>query len=439
MELGSTPADAPAGPPSFSQVLRSRPFAVLFAAETQSIVGDQLARVALSVLVFRRTNSASATVLTYAATYLPAIFGGFVLAGIGDRLPRQAVLVLCDVARAGLFAAMAIAGLPVGVVVALLVVAVFLGPAFSASEVSYLASALEPELFRVGTGLRMMSNQAAQVIGFGLGGVLVAAMGPRAVLLCDAATYVVSAIVITVALPRGDGTKRRGDAEPQPVDPRAFAGLWRDPLVRALVLLSALAGLFIVPEGLAVPFGVDISASTTQIGIMLAAIPFGGAIGAGLLVRLPHRYRHAASGSMAVGCGVPLVISAFAGHWPVAAVCWLVSGALSAYQVETMTTTVHLIPDAVRARIVGAASSILLGAQGVGLLAFAGVARYATPAHAIALAGLIGSALALLLVLGPLRRRRASASATGTRTPTAGASRPYVRSHGDESTARPGP
>jgi hypothetical protein len=391
--------------PGFAAVLRIRAFSVLYAAETQSTVGDQLARVALSILVFRRTGSAAATALTYAATYLPAILGGVVLAGIGDRLPRRLVMIGCDVVRAALFATMAIPQLPIGLVVGLLAIAVFLGPAFSASEVSYLAAVLEPELFRVGTGLRMMSNQAAQVLGFAAGGVLVGTLGPRLTLVVDAATYLFSALLISTALRPAVGKWRSGGPTGRDAATPGFGGLWREPHIRALLALSALAGLFIVPEGLAVPFGTETGASPTGIGIMLAAIPLGGAIGAVVLVRLvpPHR-RRAVAGLMAVGCGVPLVASGFADHWPIAAGCWLLSGVLAAYQVEAMTELVHLIPDAVRARLVGAASSVLLGAQGLGLVAFAGVAHYATPGHAIGLAGLLGSALAVVLVIGPLRR-----------------------------------
>jgi hypothetical protein len=407
MRRAALVADEPEYRPGFADVLRIRAFAVLYGAETQSTVGDQFARVALSVLVYRRTGSAAATGLTYAATYLPAILGGIVLARIGDRLPRKIVMIGCDVVRAGLFAAMAIPQLPIGLVVGLLVVAVFLGPAFSASEVSYLARALDPELFRVGTGLRMISNQASQVFGFALGGVLVAALGPRGSLLVNAATYLVSAVVIAIAL-RGPEVEQPGDA--QVADGRvvaaAFTGLWRDPRARVLLALSALAGLFIVPEGLAVPFGHDTGASTVQIGLLLASIPLGGALGAVLLVRLiAPRRRAGVAAWMAVACGLPLVLSGLFAHWPLAVACWLISGALAAYQVEVTAALVQVIPDALRARLIGVASSVLLGAQGAGLVLFAGIAQFMTSGHAIGLAGLAGSAIAFVLVIGPLRTR----------------------------------
>jgi hypothetical protein len=65
-----------------------RDFTVLWIAGTQSQVGDQLGRVALSILVFDRTGSGLATAATYALTYLPAFAGGIFLTGLADTVPR---------------------------------------------------------------------------------------------------------------------------------------------------------------------------------------------------------------------------------------------------------------------------------------------------------------------------------------------------------------
>ena len=65
-------------------------------AGAQSQIGDQLASVALSVLVFDRTGSGLATAATYALTFLPAVVGGIVLTGLADRYPRRTLIVACD-------------------------------------------------------------------------------------------------------------------------------------------------------------------------------------------------------------------------------------------------------------------------------------------------------------------------------------------------------
>ena len=60
-------------------------FRAMWSAEVLSVGGDQLARVALAVVVFERSHSAALTGLGYALTFVPSFLGGALLGGIGDR------------------------------------------------------------------------------------------------------------------------------------------------------------------------------------------------------------------------------------------------------------------------------------------------------------------------------------------------------------------
>src|SRR4051794_23579214 len=397
---GGKPEERPA---RFADALRQRPFLVLYAAELQSIIGNQLARVALSVLVFERTGSATATALTYAATFLPAIFGGVFLASLGDRLPRRAVMIACDLVRAGLFAGMAIPDLPIAGLVGLLVVAVLLGPVFTSSQLSYLAGVLDGEVFRAATGLRVLSSQIAQVAGFAIGGVVVQALGPRGALLVNAATFTVSALVIAATLAGRSFAEHRRAAStvspPEPPPAVTARQLLRERRIWVPLALGALAGLYVVPEGLAVPFAATAGATAAQTGLLMASIPLGSALGVALLVRrVGPSGRTRVAHRMAIACGIPLAATAVVPHWPAAVAFWFIAGALAAYQVEVITTVVRSTPDHLRARIVGIANSVLLGAQGLGLVVFGALAHVLDASGAIGLAGGLGSALALLIV-----------------------------------------
>src|SRR4051812_33531624 len=79
-------------------------FRVLWCASLTSIVGDQLARLALSIVVFQRTGSPAWTALTYALTMLPGLLSGVLLTGLADRYPRRTVMVCSDLLRAALVA-----------------------------------------------------------------------------------------------------------------------------------------------------------------------------------------------------------------------------------------------------------------------------------------------------------------------------------------------
>jgi hypothetical protein len=110
------------------QVFRIPEFRALWFAELVSTAGDQLARVGLSVLVYGRTGSPVWAALTYALTFLPALAGGVLLGRLADRHPRRTVMIVCDLARAALVAAMALPGTPLPAVCALLVAVVLRDP-----------------------------------------------------------------------------------------------------------------------------------------------------------------------------------------------------------------------------------------------------------------------------------------------------------------------
>ncbi len=387
-------------------LLANRTFDALLVADVQSGIGDQIARVALSVLVFERTGSAPATALTYAATFVPAIIGGLAFSGVGDRFRRGPVMVAIALIRAGLFAAMAIAGLALPVVVLLLVLGVLLGPVFRATEVAFLSDTLDEREFAAGTGVRLVGSQISQVLGFALGGIVVAVIGARPALLINAATFVLAAALVGWA---ASGERRRRE-QAAAVARAAEVGLktaarWfgRHRLMLALLGLSALDGLFIVPEALAVPFGHQAGAGTAGAGLLLAAMPLGSAIGAAVLVRfVPYEVRPLAARWMAAGCGLPLLVTAVIPPWPVAFACWAVTGALSAFQVVAITTVAQTAPDAQRARIVGFGWAVVIAAQGVGVAVFGALAQFLTPGGSIAVAGAVGSALAVLVAVRPL-------------------------------------
>ena len=391
-------------------LFHNRNFLIPYLAEAQSIGGDQIGRVALSILVFDRTNSAVWTAFTYALTFLPAILGGFLLGGVGDRFPHSGVMVVTDLVRAGLFLCMAIPGVPLLVIALLVAAAYFLGPAFSAALVSRLAATLTPVEFRSASGIRMVTAQLTQVVGFAVGGVIVALVHPHVALSIDAGTFVVSAVLIaafvhwrlhrpelpatTGPLPPSSPPASTSSADPSTDD--ADVGepprLWHDPRLRHLILLTALAGFFVVPEGLAVPVAHDLGAPTEAAGFLLAAGPLGGALGATLLVRLGargHGVRRAER--MALACGLPLVAVVFLPPWPVVALLFAVSGALWAYQVEVVTAFVHAVDGRFRSTAIARASALLLGAQGLGLVLFGAIGDVCGTGWGVGAAGAVGT------------------------------------------------
>src|SRR6266513_2983187 len=97
---------------TFRDVFAVAEFRALWAAQLLSVIGDQLARVALSVLVYDRTRSALLAAVTFVASIVPTFIGGITLAWLADRHPRRGVMIACDLIRCALVLVRAIPGVP---------------------------------------------------------------------------------------------------------------------------------------------------------------------------------------------------------------------------------------------------------------------------------------------------------------------------------------
>ena len=388
---------------TFVDVLRIREFRVLWVADVQSAVGDQLARVALSALVFERTSSAVLTALTYSLTFLPAFVAGFLLSGLADRLPRRQVLIACDVIRAVLFGAMALPAVPFWLLAVLLVLAVLAETPFIAAESALITVILEDEdYYVVGTGLRTISNQLAQLAGFAGGGLAIALVGARAGLAADAVSFALSGVLILAAVkarpaahtadPHAEGAQGGSALR------AALRLVFRDARLRTLLGLSWIAGLFVVPEGVAAPYSHALHHGTSALGFLLAAAPAGTALGTYLFVRwMPTRLRSPLMAPLGAVTGLPLIVCAMLPPLPFSLLLWAASGLFFCYQVQVITEFMRAVPDGQRGQAAGIASSGLVAAQGVGILLGGLVAEWWGVQWAVSSAGLLGTLLALCL------------------------------------------
>lgn len=369
-------------------------FRALFAAHLQSVLGDQLARVALSVLVFDRTGSPALAAVTYAATFIPTLVGGPLLAGMADRYPRRALMVVCDLARAALVAVMAIGGLPIWVLILLLVAVQFAGSPFNAARAAVLPSILDGDRFVVGNGVMNTTFQLGLLGGFAAGAPLVAWIGTSWALVLNAITFAVSAAFIVVGLRPHSPTEGKADSRPKTTLASLRAGtrlVWHDRQLRYLLAIACLAGFYVAPMGLAIPYADHIGEGTAAVGLLLAANPAGEALGAILLTRIvPPVWRLRLLGPLAVATSAVLLPTGLApGLWVTVAL-WAVCGILGAHDAVTSATFMRAVPDESRGQAYGLAAAALQAAQGIGI-ALAGVlAELTTPATAIAVFAAVG-------------------------------------------------
>jgi hypothetical protein len=127
---------------SYRSVFRVQEFRSLYNAQTLSLIGDQLAAFAVAVLVFDRTGSGLLIALAYASGWLPGVVGGPFLAPYADRLPRRAVMIVCDIARAILVVVLAWPGMLLAAAITLMYVLQLFSAPFSAARSALMVDVL---------------------------------------------------------------------------------------------------------------------------------------------------------------------------------------------------------------------------------------------------------------------------------------------------------
>nr|WP_269326955.1 MFS transporter [Kineosporia mesophila] len=164
------------------------------------MIGDQIAAVAVAVLLYQDSGSPLLAAAGYATAYVPWLLGGPLLAAWAERFAGRSVMVACDLGRALLIAIAALPGMPSLGVAGLVFLAAMFAPPFDAARSALLAQILTGNKYPVGMSLRQAVHQIAQLAGFALGGALVLALSAPGVLALNCLTFLASAALLRAGL-----------------------------------------------------------------------------------------------------------------------------------------------------------------------------------------------------------------------------------------------
>ncbi|MEU8269352.1 MFS transporter [Sphaerisporangium sp. NPDC049002] len=397
---------SPESQATYGEVIAIGEFRALWVGQCLSLIGDQLAQVALALLVFERTRSPLATAGVYALTYLPPIVGGPLLAGLADRYARRQIMIVCDLTRALLVGLMAVPTMPFPVLCALVFCVVLLSSPFTAARAALLPEILEGDRYVAGSALQNMTNQGVQMLGFAAGAGVIATIGAYRGLALDAVTFVASALILAV------GVRRRPAPDPEDDTHTSMWAMTKagarlvfgDRRLRTLVLFAWLCGFYVLPEGIAVPYAATLSDDprgvTLITGLLMAAMPTGTVLGAFAFSRFvaPTGRLHA-MGWMAMLSCAPLIGCAMRPPLAVVLALWILAGVGGAYQLAANAAFVQCVPANRRGQAFGLVQSGLLAAQGIGILIGGAAAQALGPEPVVALAGAAGLSVAALLAM----------------------------------------
>lgn len=389
-------------PATYRQVFAVREFRFLFFAHLLSLVGDELARVALAILVYNSTESPFLAAATFGISYAPWLIGGPFLAAFADRFSRRSVLVVTDVSRGLVVASLAIPGLPLWVLLVMLFVASLLAPPFESARSALMPDVLEGDAYAVGTSVTNISSQVAQVLGFVGGGILVLTITARGALLVDAVTFLVSAVLVRWGV--RDRPAALADAEPTSLWRETMDGLrmlgQNSVLVRIVSLLWVGQLFLTAPEGIAAPFVAEFGLGSVGIGLFLAANPVGLIIGGVVIGRMcPPHLREQLTFPLALFSVLPLIVAGFVDNFVAVLVLFVLSGFGASYLIPLNVSFVRAVPPAYRGRAFGAAVSGLYAVQGLAIISAGAAAERFSASSVVTWSGVLGLGALLLLAL----------------------------------------
>ncbi|TQN27628.1 putative MFS family arabinose efflux permease [Haloactinospora alba] len=227
-----------------------RHFVWLTAGYSVSSFGTYLNMVALGLFVYQLTGRALDTGLFLAIRLLTSLVTAPAIGGLANRVNRRVAMVGADTVQGSALVAFVLAPSPWQEILAY-ALAVLLGAGASVSNVLLRSSV--PAL--VGAEQRVRANgylvtgrSTAMTLGFASAGAIVAFVGYEVAFLVDAATFLVSAVILAAVplrFPRPGESAPEGDGQPAQPD---RTGFWRAQraAVRTVAAVPVLAFMLVV-------------------------------------------------------------------------------------------------------------------------------------------------------------------------------------------------
>ncbi|MEP7369664.1 MAG: MFS transporter, partial [Dermatophilaceae bacterium] len=274
------------------------------------------------------------------------------------------------------------------------------GPAIASSQILMTDLFSDRRLYARALGVRTISDQVNQAIGLGLGGLVVAWVGPQLGLWCDLGTFVLSGVVVAlvVKVEAIRGTPSAGVLGFFQDIREGARYLFRHRVLGSLLALSLCSVWAIAaPEAVAIAYANDEAGSTGLGGLLMAAPILGTVAGLVIVGRWQPERQNSRMIVMALLMPLPLVVTAFAPPVPLTWLLWFVCGVLQAFMLPLQSTFSLVIPAHMRGRVFGLAGALSVAASGVAFLMAGYLAELTSPAWAVAICA-VGSLLAIIVL-----------------------------------------
>ncbi|MEV5575678.1 MFS transporter [Spirillospora sp. NPDC052269] len=378
---------------TYRDLFRTPEYTPLFAVGSASTAGNAVSGLALGTLVFEATRSPLLSSLAMFGPSFAQLVGATTLLSAADRLPPRAALTVTGLVFALTTGLIAIPGIPIGALFALLAVQGLAGSLAGGVRYAMLTAILPKDGYILGRSVLNMSSGLMQIGGFATGGLLVAFLSPRGTVLAGAGLYLASAVGARFGL-----SARPAHAKGRPSIAATWQGnarlLTSPSRLYVYIALWVPNGLIVGCESLFVPY------SPSHAGMLLAVAAFGMLTGDVLTGRFVRpEWRERLGPYLRLLLAAPYLVFALDPALPVAVAAVTIASVGYCATLLLQERLLALTPDELHGQALGLFSSGMLALQGVGATIAGAVAQFTGPATGMAVMG--GASVLITLAVAP--------------------------------------
>jgi MFS family permease len=374
------------------QLFRSLPseFWLYFTGQTISNLGSAFTSVAVPLLVYRLTGSATELGATTAVNYLPWILFGLLGGALVDRIDRKRAMVVSDVVRGGAIcvipALAAVGDLSIIWIYVVVFVQACMQVVFSSGQFTAVVALVDKDQLGSANSLILASYSGATVAGSGLAGLMFSVLPVADALYVDGFSFLVSALSLLLV------RRSFNEKPPDGLQLRSIRGLlktlasdsrdglgyvWHHPILRALSLQLMIVNLFgsAATAELALFATQRLGADNSQVGYLYAASGLGVVVLSLVVGPLNRRFRFSTVIMLALLLygGGTVVFGLLSTYSVALGVMGIIGGATVLYNVSSATLRQRIVPNELLGRVwsialTGAWCMIPVGSLGSGAI-----------------------------------------------------------------------
>lgn len=198
---------------SYKDLKGEKEYWKLFLANIISRMGDSIDAIAYSWMAYEITGSASWLAIIMGVNAIPTIIFQPLVGALVERINQKKLMVLTDFGR-GIIVFLTALFLMVGILNPwLLLIFTFLNSTLEAfrlpAGMAVYPKIISKEKYTLATSLNQSTSQIAQIVGMALAGVIIGIMGTGGAIMIDAATFILSGIVLSfLKLPKATSSEK---------------------------------------------------------------------------------------------------------------------------------------------------------------------------------------------------------------------------------------